>query len=505
MIKKTSEYGPAVVQDLSGNSSVAVPSVAAVKAAIAAGGGSGGSSSNDPNAVHRTGAETIDGDKTFLSPLRVYIPGNYQYNTTALLFAPDSQPGSNAQMAFGVTGGDSNAVEWRFAYQGFGSSTNRCDFGFSGQASPMFSYLANGLVGFGKTAPTEKVDVAGNVKAVKFVGDGSQLTNLPLGNYAVLSDTDNVFNNGQTYNGNVLLVNNYDGNGDNTGATTQLAASADGDLEINGVTVNDRFLTASPDASGSRRVFDRVQFRQGLQAGDSAGYNAQLGVGIVGSYNTAGGTFVAMDSQSIIFSNGGTVSLSAYNKQLYLNADRTVLNGSLCIKYGTEPTAVTSAGVVWADASGVLWYKSANNSKTQLAPGTASASGPTNTDGLPEGTTNKYYTDARAQAALAGQLAAKADLTAGKVALSQLPYTAGNNISIDAAGTISTTFTGFTPAAIKTAVQAGNYADGELQGTQPAGSQNNMRFTDTYWLYIYTFAAADTDGTKLAWVRAAKQ
>ena len=65
----------------------------------------------------------------------------------------------------GIFGSSSSYV---YSYMGFGSynSTN------------VVRITPSGLFGFGKT-PTEKVDVDGSIKATAFIGDGSQLTNLP--------------------------------------------------------------------------------------------------------------------------------------------------------------------------------------------------------------------------------------------------------------------------------------------------------------------------------------
>jgi phage gp36-like protein len=63
----------------------------------------------------------------------------------------------------------------------------------------------------------------------------------------------------------------------------------------------------------------------------------------------------------------------------------------------------------------------------------------------------------------------------------------------------------FTPLDIRAAITGGTYTAGELQGAQPAGSVNGMRFSDVSWLYTYTYATADTNGTSLAWTRTAKR
>ena len=50
------------------------------------------------------------------------------------------------------------------------------------QSSPLTVQPSTGRVGVGTIAPSEKLDVDGNVKATRFIGDGSQLTNLPIQN-----------------------------------------------------------------------------------------------------------------------------------------------------------------------------------------------------------------------------------------------------------------------------------------------------------------------------------
>ncbi len=62
-------------------------------------------------------------------------------------------------------------------------------------------FRGDGNVGIATTSPTEKLDVSGNVKATKFIGDGSELTGITGSSGKFVDGTD--ANNAVYTSGNV--------------------------------------------------------------------------------------------------------------------------------------------------------------------------------------------------------------------------------------------------------------------------------------------------------------
>jgi len=99
------------------------------------------------------------------SPLTVANSDVSSYVPIAEFYAANNTTAGNAsQIRFGQSGSSNNAAEWRYVHQGDGSTLNRTDFGYLGNATPVFSYLANGNIGIGTTSPTERLEVNGNIR-----------------------------------------------------------------------------------------------------------------------------------------------------------------------------------------------------------------------------------------------------------------------------------------------------------------------------------------------------
>lgn len=196
-----------VEQDLTSNSPTSVPSIAAVKNAL------NNSTIDDTTLVHKTGNETINGDKTFTNSLITTSNTIGPRGVTIKQFSDDA---ASAVMQFKKSRGSdinqTNVVKGdlisyllysalingsytvdRAGIGSFVTDNGGIGIGFMTGTSdsnykPSLRVDENGNVSigdFGNIIPysldyvQEKLEVRGNIKAAKFMGDGSLLTNLP--------------------------------------------------------------------------------------------------------------------------------------------------------------------------------------------------------------------------------------------------------------------------------------------------------------------------------------
>lgn len=109
---------------------------------------------------------TIKNNSDSSSGILLINNANASYVPLAEFMAPyNGVVGNASQIRFGINkNAIYNSAEWRYVYQGNGNDKNRVDFSFCSLPNPVISYRGDGNVGIGSSAPTERLDVAGNVK-----------------------------------------------------------------------------------------------------------------------------------------------------------------------------------------------------------------------------------------------------------------------------------------------------------------------------------------------------
>jgi hypothetical protein len=108
--------------------------------------------------------------------LDVQSPLISTFVTTARFLTPNNTTAGNSNVLnFGVTATTGNSADWRYVYQANGAASNRIDFGMSGYAAPMMSYLNSGNVGIGTTAPATRLHIQGQTATTTINADAQLL------------------------------------------------------------------------------------------------------------------------------------------------------------------------------------------------------------------------------------------------------------------------------------------------------------------------------------------
>ncbi len=173
-------------------------------------------------------------------------------------------------------------------------------------------FRGDGNVGIATTSPTEKLEVSGNVKATKFIGDGSELTGITGGNGKFVDGTDT--NDAVYTSGNVGI------------GTTAPGALLHTTTNGNNIIRFDSFSSVDGE---------RVQFSIGKSASDSVGTLSE----------TATGDFLGSIFFEGIDSNGG------FDAGAAIQAEQTGASGSrvptkLIFKTSSASTVHNTAMVI---------------------------------------------------------------------------------------------------------------------------------------------------------------
>jgi len=294
----------------------------------------------------------------------------------------------------------------------FSSYNNDINFNESGVATPVMTLKTGGNVGIKTTIPSFLLDVAGTFGATGIVTLGNLAGS---GSRMVIADSSGVLSTQAITTGTVTAVTASSplfSSGGNTPNITiqQSSGSQDGYLSsTDWTTFNNKqaagnYITSlTGEATGS-----------GPGAATVTLNNAAVTGKILTGINITGGTVLDTDSILIGFGKlqnqvNGLVGGSTYQGTWNANTNTPTLTSSVgtagyyyivSVAGNTNLNGITDWQVGdWAIFNGGVWQKVDNTDAVVSVNGQTGAVSLT-TDNIPEGTTNLYYLDSRARAAL---------------------------------------------------------------------------------------------------------
>ena len=348
------------------------------------------------NYVHLTGNENISGQKTFTDRVGIGTstpeskfqvkdgPAEMRMSSgaageTPYLAVINNNPGGKAAALIAGTGGSAfkfdESAPFYIASEGKGNFQNN-SLGNSGAIQ--MTILPSGNIGIGTSTPTQKLDVNGNIAS-----NGNIFTNA-----AVLPT---FFSKG------VIAARNSNGNsGDGSGVIVNVEESSFGGIVVGYTTsAPQKWLMGISNNVADRNAFVFYEDSAAAKARLTIATGGNVGVGtiapsqkleVVGNVKATG--YKIGDYYNALTSNGDTLNIGDSNYLLQLNLAKNFQwrnDGTYKGMFLNAQGNLTTDGSVTATQFIGDGSQLTNLPVTQIA----------NTDALAEGSTNKYFTQAR--------------------------------------------------------------------------------------------------------------